>query len=265
MGISVGTGLAISGAASAGSSILGGILGGGAAKKASEQQAANDQQALSFQEGVYNTTQANLNPFIQTGTSALGSVAQLYGLQVPGAQPGSPGAGGNALQAYQSYQKTPFYQFPLQQGSQTLQASGAARGLTLSGGQSNALQTYGQNYASSNFQNYINGLTGLAGLGQNSAATLGSQGNTASQQVGNVLNNLGNAQASGTTGQATGINNALNNIGPLLNAGANALGNGSSYGDQGWGGATPSTPGNLINYGATPASYNASGAPIQFQ
>jgi hypothetical protein len=224
MGISVGTGLAISGAASAGSGILSGILGGGAASKAAAEQTAADQQALQFQEGVYANTQANLSPYISTGQNALGSVAQLYGL----ATPGGPGAGtGNALQAYQAYQKTPFYQFPLQQGTQTLQNSGAARGLTLSGGQSNALQAYGQGYASQNFGNYIQGLTGLAGLGQSSAVSLGSQGNQASQQVGNVLNNLGNAQAAGTVGQASGINNALSNIGPLLQAGLGA--NNSSF------------------------------------
>ncbi len=255
---------AVAGVASAGSGILSGILGGNASSKAASQQAAAQQQALQFQQGVYNTEQTNLNPFIQTGTSALGSVAQLYGLQVPGATAGSPGAGGNALQAYQAYQKTPFYQFPLQQGTQTLQNSGAARGLTLSGGQANALQAYGQGYAGSNFGNYISGLTSLAGLGATSATSLGSFGNTAAGTTAGILNNQGNALAAGTAGQATGINNALSNVGPLLNAGANAFGNNSSYGDQGWGGATPSTPGNLINYGATPASYNASGAPIQF-
>ncbi len=246
MGISAGAGAIIGGGISAGGGILSGILGGNAAQKAASQQAATEQQALSFQQGVYGTEQANLNPFIQTGTNALGSVAQLYGL----ATPGGPGAGsGNALQAYSNYQKTPFYQFPLQQGTQTLQNSGAARGLTLSGGQANALQAYGQGYASQNFGQYIQGLTGLAGLGQSSATSLGSLGQGASNTSAGILNNLGSAQAAGTVGQASGINNALSNLGPLGSAVSSALGaNNSSFNEtnafnQGGGSITGTNPG----------------------
>jgi hypothetical protein len=251
--------------------VASGIMGAGAASKAASQQAAQGERALQFQEGVYNTEQGNLNPFIGTGTSALGSLAQLYGLQVPGAPAGSPGAGGNALDAYKSFTQTPFYQFPLQQGQATLERSGAARGLTLSGGQSNALQQYGQNYASQGFGQYISGLGQLANLGQTSAVQLGNSGNAAGQAVGQSAGYIGNAQAAGTVGSANQLKNALSGLGPILGTGTSNQG--SSYGNGGGGlinaisglfggGGVPSTPGDLSGYGATADSYNNSGAPI---
>lgn len=214
--------------------VASGIMGASAASKAGAQQAAAGQQALQFQEGVYNTEQQNLNPFIGTGTSALGSLAQVYGLSVPGAAPGSPGGGGgNALDAYKAFTQTPFYQFPLQQGQATLERSGAARGLTLSGGQSNALQQYGQNYASQGFGQYLAGLGQLANMGQSSATALGTAGNQAGQSVGQSAGYIGNAQAAGTVGSANQLKNALSGLGPILGTGQSNQG--SSYGNGGGG------------------------------
>lgn len=218
-------GLIIGGA----TAIAGGIMGAGAAKSAASQQKAAAQQALNFQTGVYDTTQNNLNPFIGAGTNALGALQQLYGLAPPGS-----GGGGNALAAYNNYTQTPFYQFPLSQGVQALNASGAARGLTLSGGQANALQAYGQGYASQNFNSYINALSGLANLGQSSATALGQQGNQASGTVAGIQNTIGNAGAAGTIGAQNQINNALGAIPGLLGF-PNQTG-ASSYGSAGGGG-----------------------------
>lgn len=227
---------------SAASGVAQGLLGASAAKSAADEQANALQQALQFQQQTYGQTQTNLNPFIQGGTSALGSLEGLYGL--PGGNPGG------ATAAFNQFTQTPFYQFPLSQGEGALNASGAARGLTLSGGQANALQQYGQGYASSGFSGYINALSGLANLGQSSAATLGAQGNQAATNVTGIQTGIGNAQAAGTIGSANQINNALGQL-PLLLAGAGNLsggfGNSSSY--------TGPSANSLQNLSGTPGSF----------
>lgn len=215
--------------AGAGSSIIGGIMGQSAAKKAAAQQQQQIQSAIDFQRQIYGTAQQNLNPFIGAGTSALGALTQLYGLAPPGS-----GGGGNALSAYNAFTQTPFYQFPFSQGLAALNASGAARGLTLSGGQAKALQAYGQGYAGQNFGSYISALANLANLGKDSASALAGYGNQASGTNLTGSTAAGNAAASGTIGGQNQFNNVLGAIPQLLGSLGN-LGNntGSSYGGGG--------------------------------
>lgn len=210
-------GALIAGAATIGS----GLMSSSAAGSAADQQAGAARQALGFEQGVYNTGQQNLSPYINRGQNALEAISQLYGLSRPGT------GGQNALGAYSQYARTPFYTFPLQQGQQTLDRSGAARGLTLSGGQANALQQYGQGYASTNFGNYINALSGLANLGASSSSSLLGQGNTNAGLQAGTQSFIGNAQAQGTINSQSAINNMLSQ----LTAGSNN--SGSSYGDIG--------------------------------
>lgn len=216
--------------------LAGGVLGAGAARSAAGTQAASLQQALDFQKQVYGTAQGNLNPFIGQGTNALAALSQLYGLPAPA---GSSLPAGNALTAYNNFTQTPFYQFPLSQGVQALNASGAARGLTLSGGQAKALQAYGQGYASQNFNSYIGALANLANLGQGSAAALAGYGNQGAATNLQGSTALGNAQASGIIGGQNQINNALGAIPQILGLSG---GTGSTYGNQAGGGLS-----NLVN------------------
>lgn len=226
--------------------LAGGIMGSQAAKKAGQQQASAIGQGVDFQKGVYADTTANLSPFISGGTNALAAVAQLLGLPSPA---GTNLPAGNALSGYQSFMKTPFYQFPLQQGSEALNRSGAARGLNLSGGQLNALQQYGAGYASSNFDKYVGALANLANLGESSGASLGQLGNSAAGNVLQGQTGIGNALAAGTIGAQNQINNALSVLPQLLGYGPNPTGGtnntGSSYG--GGTGNNPLRSGNSSN------------------
>ncbi|GAA4502292.1 hypothetical protein [Gluconacetobacter tumulicola] len=199
---------AIGGGLSALGSIAGGIAGSGAASKAAREQAQAYGQAQQFQQNVYDQTDQNLSPYVGAGTNALYSLATLLGL--PG---GASGQGSGAEAAYQAFTDTPYYQFPLQQGEQSLDRSAAARGLALSGGQMNALQNYAQNYAGQQFGNYMNALSGLANMGSSAASALGSQGNASAGTLLSALSGQGNALARGTTGSnaalMSGVGNAL--------------------------------------------------------
>lgn len=221
---------AVGGIAAGVGAIGGGLFGASAANKAAGQQADALRQALAFQQQIYGNAQQNLNPFVGAGTNALAALSQLYGLPAPA---GTSLPAGNALTGYSNFTQTPFYQFPLSQGLQTLNASGAAHGLTLSGGQAKALQAYGQGYASQNFGSYISALANLANLGQSSAGALAGYGNTAAGTNLSGQGQLGTAQASGTVGGANQIKNALGALPQLFagignfTAGSNT---GSSYG-----------------------------------
>ncbi len=205
---------AVAGAAIAAAGSIGGAaMSSSAAGKGASAQEASAANTLGFQQQVYGNLEQQLTPYVTTGTQALNAQAGLLGL------PGSNGTAGNALAAYQQFTQTPYYQFPLQIGTQAMDASGAARGLALSGGQLNAIQSWGQNYASGNLGNYLNALGALAGSGQSAAATIGGQGNQAAGTIGNANAFGGNAAAAGATGQATAFNTAANNISGIFGNG----------------------------------------------
>jgi hypothetical protein len=146
-------------------------------------------------------------------------------------------------------QNDPGYQARLKLGTDAMQRSAAARGGVLTGGTAQALNQFGQDYASNEYDNVYNrALTGyqtdynaynnnqtnqynrlasLSGLGQQTAAQLGQLGNqTANNVTGNLLStaqnmgqdyqNAGAANASGYVGAANAWGGALNNIGGSL-------------------------------------------------
>jgi hypothetical protein len=101
----------------------------------------------------------------------------------------------------QTIENQPGYQFQMDQGSQALQRSMAARGLLNSGAAAKALTQYGQGYASSAANDYLNGLRSLAGLGQTASTATGMAATATANQVGNSMMNAGNAAAYGYANQ----------------------------------------------------------------
>lgn len=237
----IATGLAIGlGAISAAGSLGGAAIASSGAKKASDAQvqganyAADLQKksaddALNFQKQQYETSQSQLKPWLDAGTTAL---SQLNGGALPGFQ--APTAA--------TEQNDPGYQFRLDQGKQALENSAAARGGLLTGNTGEALSRYGQDYASSEYGNVYNRamqdyntnvlgpynrLSSLAGLGQQAQATGAQQGQTAANNVtnidltsgqmqGNAANNAAAARASGYVGSSNAYSGALSGIGSNL-------------------------------------------------
>lgn len=180
----------------------------------------------------------NEQPFVSAGQ---GAVQNLSGLL---------SNGGSLTQGYQNFsaptgvtmQNDPGYQFQLQQGENAIQNSAAARGGLLSTGTAKTLNNYAQGTASQAFNDVYNRaltsyqtnqgnyntnnnntysrLSGLAGLGANSAGNLNSTLNSGTQAmannltgnaqiVGSDLMGVGNSQAAGTIGQANAYGGAL--------------------------------------------------------
>ena len=122
------------------------------------------------------------------------------------------------------FTKDPGYDFRMQQGTQALDRSAAARGGALGGAAIKAAQRYGQDFASNEYQNAynrfnndrtqrFNRLASLAGIGQTATRDVAQQGaQVASNVAGNMIG-AGNSQAAGYIAQGNAVSGAANSLG----------------------------------------------------
>ncbi len=177
----------------AGGNLLSGYLGSNAADKAADQQAAAAREANALARDMYNQQRADLAPWREAGSGALGQIQALL------ADPSS-------------LTSTPGYEFGLSQGVKALERSAPFRSGLYSGRAGQDLTRFGNDYGSTKLNESYNRLANLAGLGQvgatGSAMAAGQYGQTAGQNI----TGAGNAQASGTVGSANAWGNALGSI-----------------------------------------------------
>lgn len=189
------------------------------AKSAADKQSQAASNALDFQKQVYAQNQQNLTPWINTGSKAAYSLADLYGL-------GPNGASG-VSSAFDEFTKLPAYQFPLQQGMLALTRNLNAQGKNMSGAQAREAQQFGQGLASQYLMsNYVSPLQLMSGLGANAAGSLAGANNQSANQIGNSYGNIGAAQASGIVGGTNALTSGLQ-------GGANSLAIYSALGQGG--------------------------------
>jgi hypothetical protein len=193
------------GAIGVGGNIASGLIGANASKSAANTQLQAAQLASQTQLGIFNQTQANLQPYNTAGQSALSQLAKLFGLGPGGTGQPNAGAATSALTQF------PGYQFGLQQGNLAQQQSAASQGLLLSGSQLQAAQQFGQNYAMQNAWNpYISQLNQISTLGENAGAQQGTIGANTGANVAQTQLAAGQAAASGIVGSANAITGGIN-------------------------------------------------------
>lgn len=226
---------------------LGGSVGGAVdANNAANKQVDAANNATQMQQGMFNQTQQNLQPYMQGGSTALSTLLD----KIKSGQ-----LGGQFTQADYLANKDPGYEFQLDQGQQALQNSQAAGDGVLSGAALKNLINYNQGMASTGYQNAytrwlqsqsntFNQLSNVASLGENAGANVGNSGVGYSHGMANTITGAGNAAASGIVGGANAINSGINNAGSMYML-KNLLGGGGS-------GVSPSAL----------ASANASSDPI---
>lgn len=209
---------------------------------------------------MFDTAKGALQPFIDSGSSVLGSLKDeatgasgtfmdtLKGLI-------NPGTAANVLSTL------PGFQFQQQYGTQAVTNALAARGLGGSGGAlTRGVGDYVTGLAGTSWQNAvqsllsgaglkINALQGFANTGANAAGNLAggaiSSGNAQAQTLGNI----GNAQAAGTLGTANALSGGLT-------GGANSITNALLLGKLLPGGAPGGTSsgGGIYGGGVAPGS-----------
>jgi hypothetical protein len=229
----IGTGLAVAGIA--GSAISSGLGARAAGKAANAQSSAATQsaqlqkqaadEALAFQKQQYSDAQAREAPYQAAGTQALTKLSQMPGFQAPGSD----------------FTTDPGYQFRLDQGQRAIERSAAARGTVANPATQKALERFNQDTASTEYgnvynrrfgeyNNSLNQLQSLAGVGQTANSALNTTGanaadnssgivTTSAARQGQDFQNAAAANASGYVGGANaisgGITGGLNGIGQI--------------------------------------------------
>lgn len=192
-----------------------GALGAGAtifgATTAANAQTNAANASLQNSENEFNTTNNNLAPFRQIGTTAAGQLTnRLSDLTAP------------ITMDQSTLEATPGYQFNLTQGLKATQNSAAARGLGTSGAALKGAATFATGLADSTFQdqfnnantnqtNAFNRLSTLVNTGENSAAQTGVLGQAATTTQNSAITGAGNAQASAANATGGALSSLANN------------------------------------------------------
>lgn len=218
----------------AGAAIVGGSIASRGAGKAAETQAAAADRAAELQQQQFERQVELQAPWRQAGERALGKLEAASEYTPFGMA---------------QFQADPGYGFRFSQGQKALERSAAARGGLISGNTGGALQRFGQEMGSQEYQNAFNRyqaerqarlgpLQSLAGVGQTSVNALGQAGQAYATGMGEAIGASGQARASGYAGQANALNSALSGganmymQGQMLNRMYPTYGTGTSMGPQ---------------------------------
>ena len=210
-------------------SIIGGIAGaifGGRAQRRAAETAASASAAASESALTgfrFLQDNQNVNQAQEQGTQAGGLLSALLGL------------GGDqqaADQAFQQFQDSTGFQFRVNQGLEAINQNSAASGLLNSGSTLKALNQFGQNSASAEFQNFLGELSGVQAQGLNAAQTVGSAGSTAGANAGGFIAQAGQQRGQGILGASNEIASGLGSaFGGLFNTPSTLIPQGSVIGN----------------------------------
>ena len=160
-----------------------------------------DGAEIAEQQRQFDLARQDQMPWLEAGKWALPLLQQSY-------------SGDN-----EAFFNSPDYLATQKQGMQFLDRSAVSRGGLFGGGHTKDLVGYGQDLAAQQLGNYRGGLAQLAGLGQNSAQSLGQFGANKANAIGNAYMDAGRARASSYLAQgdaAAGMANGISGIAGML-------------------------------------------------
>ena len=197
-----------------------GVLGAGAtmygANKAADAQTAAGERAIAMQQGQYQQTRTDLDPYRSAGANATSLLNSRIGELT---KPISVNP--------QDFVNSDMYKFAQTQGERAVTNSAAARGLGTSGAALKGaaafesglnLQNWQQNFNNqvTNQTNAYSRLKGLVDTGENAAAQTGTLGEKAAYNSGVAAVGEGNAEAAADNKIGTSIANTASGIGGYL-------------------------------------------------
>lgn len=200
--------------------LIGGLFGSDSASNAANTQAAASDRAAALQKQMFDKQVELQEPFRQAGLTSQNRLMDLLGLS------GNTGAAGYGSMmrdfGMSDFQADPGYQWRMDQGQKALERSAAARGGLLSGAATKAAMDYGQNQASAEYTNAfnrfqtnrankLNPLQSLMGASQTAAGQQAQAASNYGNSVGNIMTNMGNAQAASRIAQGNAWTSAVNN------------------------------------------------------
>jgi hypothetical protein len=139
-------------------------------------------------------------------------------------------------QAISQFEQSPMFQALARQGEEGILQNASATGGLRGGNVQGALGQFRPALLNQQIQQQIGTLQGLASLGQNAAAGVGTAGMETGRNVGALLQDTGQARGYGALGSSAALSGGLSSLGGIL---------GSALG--GSGGGAPLLNGQLIN------------------
>jgi hypothetical protein len=224
------------------------------------------------QNAAEKQTQADQNA-IGTQTSTLGNINNIWGTQ-QGLGQGADKALGSALGTngqpadYSGFENMPGYKFAVQQGTQAIQRQAASMGSAYTPNTSEAIGQYVTGTAAQDYNTYISQLMGAAGLGTTANQGLQTGNQTVGNNISQLQQNQGQAQASGVSGAANAVGglfgqngvgtSLIGAAGRYLNGGAGGGGGSNGGGGSSGGGSGGGIPGVSNMYtGAGNGTFNS--------
>ena len=205
-----------------GASLLGGALQSKASGRAAAKQAASAAEANATQRYMYDQTREDNMPALEARNASLQRMRELLGIGGDTASKGYGSLGGGINPG--DVQNEAGYQFGLNQGLTAQSNQLGARGMRNSGAAIKAATRYGNDYATTKYDNafnrivanrsaQLNPLQSLAGASQTGASTVANSGNNYANTVSGNQTALGNALGANSLAQGNIWGGALNQIG----------------------------------------------------
>ena len=228
-----------------GASLLGGALQSKASGRAADKQAASAAEANATQRYMYDQTREDNMPALEARNDSLQRMRELLGIGGDTASKGYGSLGGGINPG--DVQNEAGYQFGLNQGLTAQSNQLGARGMRNSGAAIKAATRYGNDYATTKYDNafnrivanrsaQLNPLQSLAGASQTGASTVANAGSNYATNTGNNITALGNAQAANSLAQGNIWGGALNQLASgVKNVNWGSFGSGGSVGNAGYG------------------------------
>jgi hypothetical protein len=200
--------IAAAGIAAAGA-IGGAAISASGADKAAKKQKKAAKKAAQIQQNALKQQTELAAPYVEAGKNALAEYQKLAPYQDFGMA---------------QFQADPGYNFRMAEGLKALERSAAARGLLSSGTTLKGITQYGQNLASSEYENAFSRYLSqrearmdpyryLSGQGQAAAAGQAANVGTTGAALADIAAQRGNIQAAQAAGSANAIGNAFSSIG----------------------------------------------------
>jgi hypothetical protein len=171
--------------------ILGAFMGARESKKASKIQAEQAEAGADEVRRQFDTVLKLLEPYTQPGVQAINKMGTLAGISGPVEQSA----------AFKEIENSPIFQGLAQQGENALLQNASATGGLRGGNLQGALAQFRPQMLSQLIEQQYGRLSGIAGLGQASAAGTGAAAQNAGAQVADLFQQKGAAQAGGRLAQ----------------------------------------------------------------
>ncbi|MEI1697665.1 hypothetical protein V8P81_02165 [Acinetobacter baumannii] len=177
-----------------------------AANQAAQAQTESSQAAIEEQRRQFDTIQELMKPYVNAGTGALAGQQDLLGLNGASKQQAAINSINNS-QAMQTY---------LQQGENAILQNASATGGLRGGNTQSALSQFRPQLLNQLINQQYQNLGGLTSIGQNAAAGVGNAGMQSASNIGNLLQQVGAAQAGNALAQGQASANQWAGIGNLV-------------------------------------------------